>query len=234
MNKKEVIELFGEINIELTDLNINLLEKYYKILIEKNNEFNLTRITEKKEVYIKHFYDSILSIKGLNLETQKIIDIGSGAGFPGIVIKILFPETKITLLDSTSKKVAFLNYVIKELDLKKIEAISARAEEYQINVRETFDIAIARAVAPLNILLELSVPFIKQDGIFVAMKGIKGKNELENSKKSLKELNIKVWEINNYILPYEMGERVVFSFKKLGKLNIKYPRKYSQILKKPL
>jgi len=234
MTKEEFIKELKKINIELTEEQLIQLEKYYKLLETRNKTYNLTRIIEKDEVYLKHFYDSLTISTITDFNNKKLIDIGSGAGFPGIVIKIVFPNLDITLIDSVGKKVDFLNEVIKELNLTNIKALSVRAEEYQEDVRETFDIVTARAVAPLNILLELSSPFLKPDGLLISQKGSKGLEELGLAKTAVEKLNLKVWEIKELELPFEQSKRTVIAFKKLGKLNQKFPRNYSQIKKKAL
>jgi len=195
---------------------------------------NLTRITKKEEVYLKHFYDSLTLCKNVNLyKNKKLCDIGSGAGFPGIVLKIVFPELDITLLDSLNKRINFLNKVIKDLDLKNIKAIHCRAEEYSKENIESYDIVTARAVAKTNILLEIAIPMTKINGIFVAMKA-NIDDEINNINHACTELNCKLEKIETFKLPKENSIRNLISFRKIQPTNIKYPRKFEQIKKNPL
>lgn len=230
----EFVSELSKLGINITDYQLQQLEKYYNILIEKNKVMNLTRIVEKEEVYLKHFYDSLTLCKIVNLkENKKLCDIGSGAGFPGIVLKIVFPELDITLLDSLNKRVNFLNDVIKELDLKNITAIHCRAEDYSRKNIETYDIVTARAVAKTNILLELAMPMLKINGQFIAMKA-NIDEEIENIDKTCNELNCKLEKIETFKLPKEESIRNLISFSKLLTTNKKYPRKFEQIKKNPL
>ena len=234
MDKKEFLEELLKLNIKISDNQIEQLEQYYNLIIEWNEKINLTRITEQNDVYLKHFYDSLTLCKVVNLnEVKTLCDIGTGAGFPGLVIKILFPNLKVTLVDSLNKRIEFLKTVIKELNLKDIEAIHARAEEFaQIN-REKYDIVTSRAVAPLNILLEYNIPLLKENKYFVAYKGIISQ-EIINSAHALKELNAKVEKIEEFLLPIEQSNRTLILIKKEKKTNKKYPRKNVDIKKKPL
>ena len=162
MNLNNFISELKKINIEITDIQLEQLNKYYELLVEYNKVMNLTGITEKEQVYLKHFYDSLTLIKVIDpTKEETLCDVGTGAGFPGLVIKILFPNLKVTLVDSLNKRIEFLKKVIQELNLKDIEAIHARAEEFSKLNREKFDIVTSRAVAPLNILLEYNIPLLK-------------------------------------------------------------------------
>ena len=170
MNKEEFIKELQKININISDDTLSKLEKYYQILVEENNKYNLTAITEEKQVYLKHFYDSLCIVKIIDLNEKYLLDIGTGAGFPGLVLKIVFPNIKIDLLDSTNKKCMFLQKVIDKLNLQNINVINARAEEYAQNNRNKYDIVTSRAVAPLKHLLEYSIPTLKINGSFVSLK----------------------------------------------------------------
>lgn len=226
MNQDKFIEELKKLNINITELQLHQLEKYYELLIEYNKVMNLTGITEKKDVYLKHFYDSLTITKVIDLtKYETLCDVGTGAGFPGLVLKIMFPNLKVTLLDSLNKRLNFLNVVIKELNLKDIETVHSRAEEY----KKQFDITVARAVAPLNILLEYCIPLTKINGYFIAMKG---KNEEANN--ALLKLNSEIIETNSFLLPIEQSNRIIIKIKKLNKTDKKFPRKYSEIKKKPL
>ena len=226
MNQNKFIEELKKINISINELQLKQLERYYELLVEYNKFMNLTGITIKEEVYLKHFYDSLTIAKVIDLnQYDTLCDVGTGAGFPGLVIKIIYPNLKVTLLDSLNKRLNFLNIVIKELNLKDIETIHIRAEEY----KKQFDIVVARAVAPLNILLEYCIPITKVNGYFIAMKG---KNEEANN--ALKELNSEIIETNSFLLPIENSNRTIIKIKKLKETNKKFPRKYSEIKKNPL
>lgn len=226
MNQNKFIEELKKINISINELQLKQLERYYELLVEYNKVMNLTGITIKEEVYLKHFYDSLTIAKVIDLnQYDTLCDVGTGAGFPGLVIKIIYPNLKITLLDSLNKRLNFLNIVIKELNLKDIETIHIRAEEY----KKQFDIVVARAVAPLNILLEYCIPITKVNGYFIAMKG---KNEEANN--ALKELNSEIIETNSFLLPIEQSNRTIIKIKKIKETNKKFPRKYSEIKKNPL
>ena len=233
MNQNKFIEELKKLDIILNENQLNQLEKYYELLIEYNKVMNLTGITEKEEVYLKHFYDSLTIIKVIDLnKVDSLCDIGTGAGFPGLVLKIVFPNLKITLLDSLNKRINFLNNVINELNLKNIEAIHTRAEEYAILNRNKFDITTSRAVAHLAILLEYAVPITKEKGYFIPLKG-NIDEELNESENALKCLNSKIEKIEHFELPIEESKRNIIKIQKI-KDNKKYPRKYSEIKKKRL
>ena len=233
MNKEEFIRRILDLNIKFTDKKLIQLEKYYKILIEENKKYNLTSITEEEEVYLKHFYDSITIIKACKLENQSLCDIGTGAGFPGLVLKIIFPGLRVTLVEATEKKCNFLNLVINKLELKDINVINERAEIYSKSVREKYDIVTSRAVAPLKHLLEYSIPLVKVNGYYIAMKSDISK-EIDNIDIYEKELNIKKEKEIKFYLPIENSLRTLIVYKKLKETNKKYPRKYNEIKKKNL
>jgi len=234
MNQNKFIEELKKINIEITKNQLDQLERYYELLVEWNEKMNLTGIVEHDSVYLKHFYDCLTIIKIVDLtKINTMCDIGTGAGFPGLVLKIIFPNLKITLIDSLHKRINFLNEVIKELNLKEIETIHARIEEFGNINREKYDIATARAVAPLNVLLEYSIPVVKENGLFIAMKA-NAENEVEESSNALKQLDCKVENVIKFLLPYEESNRTLISVRKLSKTNKKFPRKYNEIKRKPL
>lgn len=234
MNQNKFIEELKKINIDISQKQLNQLEQYYSLLVEWNKFMNLTGITEKEAVYLKHFYDSLTLIKTIDLnKIETLCDIGTGAGFPGLVIKILFPNLKITLIDSLNKRINFLNNVIEKLELTNIKTIHARIEEYGVNNREQYDVVTARAVAPLNILLEYSIPLVKINGHFIAMKA-NINNELENSKNALLKLDSQIDKYIEFNLPIEESNRSLISIIKIKKTNKLFPRKYSEIKKKPL
>lgn len=228
------IEEITKLGINYDKKKLNQLEKYYELLVEWNKFMNLTGITEKKEVYLKHFYDSLTICKSIDLNNfESLCDVGTGAGFPGIVLKIFFPNLNIVLIDSLNKRINFLNEVIKELGLENITIIHSRIEEYGLKNREQFDIVTARAVAPLNVLLEYCVPLVKVNGYFVALKG-NIEEEINNSKNALVKLDCSIDECLNFKLPIENSNRSIVRITKKIKTNKIFPRKYSEIKKNPL
>lgn len=202
MNRNEFIEECKKLGIEITEEKLNKLEQFYKLLKEWNTKINLTRIIEKEDVYLKHFYDSLTLVKAIDLTQElTLCDVGSGAGFPGIVLKIVFPNLKITLIDSLLKRVKYLNDIIEKLELKDIEAFHYRIEDYN-KLGNKFDIVTARAVANLSKLYDYCIPGVKKNGVFIAMKA-NAKEEIEELQKK-KKVNIK--EIP-FLLPYENAQR---------------------------
>lgn len=240
MNK--LVNICNKINIEISDDQINCFEKYYELLIEKNKVMNLTAITDKEDVIVKHFIDSIALIpylldKGININNKlKIIDIGTGAGFPGLPLKIMMPDVKFTLLDSLNKRVSFLNEVIYELKLKDIEALHGRAEDYASDnkYREKYDICVSRAVANLSTLSEYCIPFVKEDGFFISYKAGESEEEINNSKNAIKILGGKINKVEEFVLPGTDVSRVFVFIRKLELTDKKYPRKAGVPAKKPL
>ena len=234
MTKDIFIEELKKLNVNLNDEQMLQLDKYYNLLIEWNNKINLTAITQKEDVYLKHFYDSITLIKAYDLNKKiSLCDVGTGAGFPGIVLKICFPNIEVTLIDALEKRIKFLNEIIDELNLKNIVAIHSRIEEYAKENREKFDIVTSRAVAKLNILNELCIPLVKINGYFIPMKASIDK-ELEEAEKSLLKLDSKVENIISFLLPIENSNRNLIIIKKLKETNKIYPRKFDKIKKNPL
>jgi len=233
MTQNEFIKALNNINVTLTQNQLDQLNKYYELLVEYNKVMNLTGITEKEEVYLKHFYDSLTIIKIIDLNNiDSLCDIGTGAGFPGLVLKIVFPNLKITLLDSLNKRIEFLKIVINELGLKDIEVIHTRAEEYALNNRNKFDVTTARAVAHTSILLEYAVPLTKIGGYFIPLKA-NMETEINEIDNAINELNVELIKKQEFKLPIEESNRTILLFKKI-KDNKKYPRKYSEIKKKRL
>lgn len=223
------------IGIELTDSQLNAFETYYDMLIDRNKVMNLTAITEFDEVMDKHFLDSIYLFRSIKLEADyKLIDIGTGAGFPGIPLKIVFPELKITLLDSLNKRVGFLNDVIEELNLNDIEAIHGRAEDIARNkaYRASYDIAVSRAVANLSTLSEYCLPFVKIGGKFVSYKSGDCADEVDNAKAAIHLLGGKINKIDEF--SYSNNSRSFIVIDKVMNTSNKYPRKAGLPSKKPL
>lgn len=233
MNKEEFINEVKKIHIEITPDILNSLDTYYHLLYNENQKYNLTAITEEKSVYLKHFYDSLTIIKSTNLDNQYVLDMGTGAGFPGLVLKIFFPNLKIDLLDATEKKCHFLKLVIDTLHLKNISVINARAEEYAITNRNKYDIVTSRAVAPLKHLLEYGIPMLKINGTFIALKSNLD-SELTNIKNYHQKLFLNNEVIDKFNLPIENSTRTIYKITKIKETPSIYPRKYSQIIKKDI
>jgi len=234
MTEDRFYEELKTLGIELSEEQKNQFLRYYQLLVEWNEKINLTAIVEKEQVYLKHFYDSATLTKLIDLNSiQSLCDIGTGAGFPGVVLKILYPNLQVTLVDSLNKRINFLNIVIEELCLSKIEAIHARAEEYAKDNREIYDVVTSRAVANLPTLLEYSVPLVKEQGFFIPMKGDIAQ-EIKESANAIKLLDVKLICKEEFLLPIENSKRTIIKFEKNKKTNVKYPRKFSEIKKKHL
>ncbi len=224
-------ELFKNYNIEISDKQLELFDKYYQLLIYYNNMFNITTITDREEVYKKHFIDSILGVDSFCGKT--LIDIGSGGGFPAIPIKIMKEDLEVVLLEATGKKCNFLNAVIKELDLKNIKVINDRAEVLakDNNFREKFDLCSARAVARLNTLCEYCLPFVKIGGKFISYKA-NIEDEIKESLNAIKILGGKVKNITEYTL--DDAKRNIIEIEKIKTTDKKYPRGNGKERKNPL
>jgi 16S rRNA methyltransferase gidB len=206
--------------------------KFLELLYEKNKVMNLTAIRDKKGMIEKHFIDSLFLTEIIKKDEQKLIDMGTGAGFPGLVLAIYYPEKEFLLVDSVRKKIEFINEVIENLELKNVKTSSERAEELIKNKRETFDTALCRGVANLRIILEYMIPFIKVGGKFLPQK--LNLNELEESQNALKKLDATVENIYKFYLPESKDERIIFEIEKMKKTDVKYPRKTGIPAKKPL
>ena len=224
-----------EFNIEINEEQIKRFEKYMNLLLEWNEKINLTAITQPEEVKLKHFVDSLTVLKYIN-DDDKVIDIGTGAGFPGIPLKIMNENTKITLLDSLNKRINFLNIVIETLNLRNIQAIHGRAEEIARNklYREKYDVAVSRAVANLSTLTEYMLPFVKVGGKCICMKGANVNEELERAQNAIKELGGEIERVDNFYLSDNDNERNIIVIKKVKETNPKYPRKAGTPSKEPL
>lgn len=228
MTEEEFITELTKLNIEVTPEKLDQLKEYASFLLEYNQHTNLTAIRDINEVYLKHFYDSLTIVKAINLkEVNTVLDIGTGPGFPGMVLKIIYPHLQITLMDSNNKKIGFLKALAKELNLN-VEIIYGRAEEFIVNRREYYDIVTSRAVASLDILTELSIPYVKTNGLFVAMKS-NYQEELQATLPILKKLDSKVEKIEKFSLPKIEANRAIICIRKEKATNHKYPRNYNQI-----
>ena len=216
----------------ITNEQVAKFEKYRDLLLEWNEKFNLTAITDLDEIEEKHFIDSLYACKFIDFSKGKLLDIGSGAGFPGIPLAIAFPKLKVTLLESNGKKVSFLEEVKSQLGLENVSVINGRAEN--LKQRDYYDFVTARAVKQLNILAELSLPFVKVHGLLVAYKGSNAETELEEAKSALRKLNSSVKFIKSYELPISQDNRKLLVISKVKPCQKKYPRNYSEIVKQPL
>ena len=226
--------LLKEIDITLSERQLEQFDIYFKFLVEYNEVVNLTAITDEEEVYIKHFYDSILLSKVIDLKTvNTLCDVGAGAGFPSIPLKILYPELNVTIVDGLDKRIKFLTLLSEKLGLTGVNLVHGRAEEYAKEYRESFDVVTARAVARFNILNELCIPLVKVGGHFVSMKGKNADEEIAEGK-SLELLNGKIVKKNEYLLPKEESKRVLIVIKHFKECPKKYPRAFASIKKNPL
>jgi len=233
--RKLLIEGASGFGVNLDDEQIDKFFAYKDVLKEWNQKMNLTAIEDDEEIILKHFIDSISICPIIKDKNLALIDVGTGAGFPGIPVKIVFPELKVKLLDSLEKRTKFLNEVIERLDLKDISTVHARAEEKGVDpdYREKYDISVARAVASLPVLLEYCLPFVKVGGCFIAMKG-NSTEEVENYKKALEILGGKIEDILEFNLPFSDIKRNVIVIKKFRQTPTKYPRKSGKPSKNPL
>lgn len=206
MNEADFKQEVERLGIIITDEQLKLLDKFYSILLETNKQMNLTRIIDKEDVYLKHFYDSLTIVKCYDLnQVQTLLDIGSGAGFPGIILKIFFPHLKVTLIDALQKRVNYLNHVIEKLELDDITAYHLRAEELA-KENKTFDVVTARAVASLPKLLTWAMPLVSSNGVFIAMKG-NSEEELLTAKSIMEQKEYKLQNKITFILPKEESKR---------------------------
>ena len=211
MNKEEFIKYLEELNIYPTVDQLIKLDKFYKLLISWNEKINLTRITEEKDVYLKHFYDSLTITKEVDLsKVNTLCDVGTGAGFPGIVLKIMYPNLKVTLIDSLLKRVNYLNEIIKDLELTDITAIHTRGEDY----KDKFDVVTSRAVANIEKLVTFTMHLVEKDGVFIAMKG-NIDNELTDSVEKVISKKYKIVKINKFKLPIEDSDRSLVVIKNM-------------------
>lgn len=233
----ETMKIWADENeISISEVQLEKFEAYARILVEWNEKINLTAITEPKEIAVKHFIDSLTVLKAFNIKSNaSMIDVGTGAGFPSVPLKIVRDDINLTLLDSLNKRINFLNQLCSELDIKA-ETIHSRAEDAGRNpsYRESFDIAVSRAVANLPSLCEYCIPFVKKGGAFIAMKGKDGLSELESAKKAIDILGAKCNSKNDYITLPDGEKRIIFIIEKIQFTPEKYPRRGVKINKAPL
>lgn len=239
MNPEKFVLELSKHNFELTNKQKQQFKLYFKMLIEVNEHVNLTRITEEDEVYLKHFYDSItplFTFGAVFKDGATLCDVGAGAGFPSIPLKILKPGLKVTIVDSLQKRLNFLKDLISELGLTDVELVHGRAEDVGQNklYRERFDIVTARAVARMSVLSEYCLPLVKKDGYFVALKGPKAEDELDDGKKALEVLGGKLIKDEELTLPESEEERTLVLVQKVKSTPKKYPRQAGTPRRKPI
>ncbi|MED4207284.1 16S rRNA (guanine(527)-N(7))-methyltransferase RsmG [Neobacillus mesonae] len=228
MNIEQFIASLKEKGITLTEKQLDQFEKYYETLVEWNEKMNLTAITDKEDVYLKHFYDSITA--GFYFDFTKplrLSDVGAGAGFPSIPLKIIFPEIEVTIVDSLNKRISFLNHLANVLGLEKVQFVHDRAETFGVNpkYRESFDVVTARAVARMSVLSELCLPLVKVGGHFLALKAANAEEELNAGKKAITTFGGRLESMSTFTLPIEESERNILIIKKEKQTPKKYPRK---------
>ena len=234
--KGYILSAVKNFKIELSDEQLNQLESYYKLLVSWNERMNLTAITEPKDVAIKHFADSLSVLSFVDVPNgASVIDVGTGAGFPGLVLKIARPDIKLTLLDSLKKRLTFLEDVLNNLGLDA-QLIHSRAEEggQNIDLRECYDFAVSRAVAQLNVLCEYCLPYVRLSGSFIAFKGGEADEEIKSASKAIQALGGKKTDVYGFELPENSGSRTLVVIEKVQPTPDKYPRQNGKIKAKPL
>ncbi|WP_068776487.1 16S rRNA (guanine(527)-N(7))-methyltransferase RsmG [Paenibacillus sp. FJAT-26967] len=223
--------------ITLSEVQLSQFETYYQLLVEWNEKINLTAITERDQVYLKHFYDSLTLAFHVDMgSTGNMADIGSGAGFPSIPLKIAFPHIQVTIVDSLNKRILFLNELVQKLELDGVKCVHARAEDAarKLEHRDQYDLVTARAVARLSVLNELCLPFVKVGGLFVAMKAADAEDELKEAQYSIQSLKGKLKQVDRMELPIEKSIRHFIQISKAAATPAKFPRKAGLPLKQPL
>lgn len=235
--QKDFVNRLEERGITINEKQLDQFENYFEILVEWNEKMNLTGITERDQVYMKHFYDSVSLAFYVDMEkVGSLADIGSGAGFPGIPLKICFPHLKLTIVDSLNKRINFLKHVADSIGLDEVELLHGRAEEVarKHGYRDGFDLVTARAVARMAVLNEFCLPFVKVGGQFAAMKGSDPTEEIAEAARSLKELRGSLYKVHSFSLPVEESDRHIVVIDKKGPTPMKYPRKAGTASKTPL
>lgn len=241
MNNIKESEVFCEgcrmLNLSLSDHQLSQFQLYYEFLIEKNKQINLTAITEFEDVLIKHFLDSLSCVKVLDMnKTKRIIDVGTGAGFPGVPLKIAFPDIEICLLDSLNKRILFLEELCEQIHLENVLTLHSRAEDaaHDEKFRESFEVSVSRAVANLAVLSEYCIPFVKENGMFVSYKSGKIEEEISQSEQAIKTLGGKIIKTEIFTLPKTEISRSLIVIKKIKETGKKYPRKSGIPERKPI
>ncbi|OEH91982.1 16S rRNA (guanine(527)-N(7))-methyltransferase RsmG [Bacillus solimangrovi] len=237
MDIEQFIQYLSKQGIELNEKQLQQFNQYFETLVEWNEKMNLTAITDKNEVYLKHFYDSITASFYYDFTNSlSICDVGAGAGFPSIPLKICFPHLNITIVDSLNKRISFLNHLTNVLGLEDVTLYHDRAESFgkKKEIRESYDVAISRAVARTSVLSELCLPLVKENGVFIAMKGANFAQELQDAKKAIHVLGGSVEQLEKFQLPFEESERNISIIRKEKKTPNKYPRKPGTPGKSPI
>ncbi|PFO03079.1 16S rRNA (guanine(527)-N(7))-methyltransferase RsmG [Bacillus sp. AFS076308] len=237
MNIEQFTANLQEKGISLSEKQLDQFEAYFTTLVEWNEKMNLTAITEKSDVYLKHFYDSITASFYFDFSRPfHLCDVGAGAGFPSIPLKIVYPHIEVTIVDSLNKRISFLNHLADVLNLENIHFVHDRAETFGVNpaYRETFDVVTARAVARMSVLSEFCLPLAKVGGHFLAMKALHAKDELDFAQKAISTLGGKVEKVHTFTLPMEDSERTILIIKKEKQTPKKYPRKPGTPGKSPI
>ncbi|MGI2328445.1 16S rRNA (guanine(527)-N(7))-methyltransferase RsmG [Planococcus sp. YIM B11945] len=227
MNEQQFKDALSEKGIHLTEMQLTQFRTYFNELVEWNEKMNLTAITDGPSVYLKHFYDSITAAFYLDFtQPLKVCDVGAGAGFPSIPLKICFPHIHVTIVDSLNKRIQFLTHLSEKLQLENVQFVHARAEDFgQSEHRASYDLVTARAVARLSVLAELCVPLVKNGGLFAAMKAASAADELQDAENALQKLGVKKESVHAFTLPVEESERYIQVFRKFKETPKKYPRK---------
>lgn len=234
--KDYILQAVADFKINLTEIQLSQLEIYYKLLVSRNEKINLTAITEPEDVAVKHFADSLSMLAYVDVpKNSTVIDVGTGAGFPGVVLKIARPDIKLTLLDSLNKRLVFLQEVLDEINLSA-DLIHSRAEDGGQNtgLRETYDFALSRAVARLNVLSEYCLPYVRLGGKFVAFKSKDADTELKDARKAVQSLGGRVADVHRFSLPSDGGDRAIIEIEKIQPTPEKYPRNSAKIKSMPL
>ena len=234
--KDYILQATENFKFKFNEIQITQLETYYNLLVEWNEKMNLTAITDAQGVAVKHFADSVSVLNYVDIpHNSSIIDVGTGAGFPGVVLKIARPDIKLTLLDSLNKRLFFLQNVLGEINLSA-DLIHSRAEDggRDKNLRESFDYAVSRAVANMNVLSEFCLPYVHVGGSFLAFKGRGAESEISAAKSAIKTLGGKIAETYNFALPFDGGERAIVQIRKIAETPNKYPRNAGKIKSSPL
>ncbi|WP_124057772.1 16S rRNA (guanine(527)-N(7))-methyltransferase RsmG [Vaginisenegalia massiliensis] len=238
MTEEEFLAQLSQHGIHLSPEQIQQFRDYYRLLIEWNQKINLTALTNEADVYLKHFYDCLMPLWVMPLDSYDLTlcDVGAGAGFPSIPLKIVKPELKVTIVDSLNKRINFLNLLVETLGLEQVICVHGRAEEVgqDPQFRGQFDLVTARAVAALNILCEFCLPLVKQGGYFLAMKGQKAQEEIQEAKTAIAVLGAKLVEQETALLPIEESERFFLKLKKTKETPKKYPRRAGKPAKEPI